>query len=289
MKLNNYLIALLSSSLLLSACSGISDEERLRLELIRQEQARSAAAAAQKEAAEREARVNFRMKDSLRAWKNKEVIAKDGVAVLFKSQDAHFAAQAGEQTLDQDKVYYVRYPLQALRYNYKKQYQALNVVGIRNLPNSQVYSPLFPDSSAAYNPGHSAKSVLEFVLSQDLEKNRMGNEVLMAGGHRWVSTTLNFKDSDSLKNMNTYNFSWVQGVFEDIRWQQSPEVTHQYTKNRQLEIQLGLRFCTLSDRCFMQLDYRGHPTHAVRTEIMSALVVDGKTQKVLAKFINQAE
>lgn len=289
MRLKITLFSLLASSLLMTACSGISEEERLRLEMLRQEQARAAAEAAQKEAAAREERVQFRLKNALSAWNNKETISEDGVAVLFQSRDARFAAQANGQTLDQSKIYYTRYPLQALRYNYKKQYQPLNIVGIRNLPNSQVYSPLFPDSSAQYRPGHTAKSVLEFVLTQDTEKNRMGQDVLMAGGHRWVATTLNFKDLDDLKNMNTFSMSWIQGVFEDIRWEQKPEVTHQFTKNRQLEIQLGFRFCTLTDRCFMDLDYRGNPTHAVRAEVMSILIVDGATQKVLGKFINEAK
>jgi hypothetical protein len=278
--------AIISTAILLAAC-GPSKDDLARLELLSQEQARIAAEQAQKEARERNKRINIRLADADNNWKTKDYLAKEDVQALFSSQDKRFAGLTDDK-LEQQNTYYINYPLQAARYQYKKGFHPFNIVGIRSLPNSGPDSSLFPDEAADYAPGHSAKSVLEFILHQDTEKNRLGQDVLMKNGHRWVATVFNFKNYPALKPMNR-DWQWIAGVFEDIKWQAEPETTHKETENRALEIQLGLRFCTLADRCYSSIDYQGHQTHAVRAEVISVYVGNRETGKVLAKFVREEE
>ena len=279
-------VAICTAAILLAAC-GPSKEELARLELLSQEQARIAAEQAQKEAGERKKRINSRLISADQHWLSKDYLAEKDIQALFSSQDKRFAGLTDDE-LEQQNTYYINYPLQAARYQYKKGFHPFNIVGIRSLPNSGPYSSLFPDEAADYAPGHSAKSVVEFTLHQDSEKNRLGQEVLMKNGHRWVATVLNFKNYSALKPMNR-DWQWIPGVFEDIKWQAAPETTHAQTENRALQVQLGLRFCTLADRCYSNIDYQGHPTHAVRAEVMSIYVGNTETGKVLAKFVRQTE
>jgi hypothetical protein len=278
--------AMISTAILLAAC-GPSKEDLARLELLSQEQARIAAKHAQQEARERKKRITTRLTSADHNWKTKDYLAEQDVQALFSSQDKRFAGLTDAE-LEQQNTYYINYPLQAARYQYKKGFHPFNIVGIRSLPNSGPYSSLFPDEAADYAPGHSAKSVLEFILHQDTEKNRLGQDVLMKNGHRWVATVLNFKNYPALKSMNR-DWQWIAGVFEDIKWQAEPETTHAQTENRALEVQLGLRFCTLADRCYSNIDYQGHQTHAVRAEVMSIYVGNRETGKVLAKFVREEE
>ena len=279
-------VAITIAALFLAAC-GPSKEELARLELLAQEQARTAAEQAQKEANTRKKRINNRLQGADLHWDNKDYLSEENVQALFSSQDKRFAGLTDEE-LEQQNTYFINYPLQAARYDYKKGFHPFNIVGIRSLPNSGPYSSLFPDEAADYAPGHSAKSVVEFALHQDLEKNRLGQNVLMKNGHRWVATVLNFKNYPALKSFNR-DWQWIPGVFEDIKWNASPEKTHAQSDNRTLEVQLGLRFCTLEDRCYSNIDYQGHPTHAVRAEVMSIYVGNRETGKILAKFVRQAE
>lgn len=279
-------VAITTASLLLAAC-GPSKEELARLELLAQEQARIAAQQAQKEAMARKKRITSRLKTADTHWQSKSYITEANVQALFSSQDKRFAGLSDEE-LEQQNTYFINYPLQAARYQYKKGFHPFNIVGIRSLPNSGPYSSLFPDEAADYAPGHSAKSVVEFTLQQDMEKNRLGQDVLMKNGHRWVATVLNFKNYPALKSYNR-DWKWIPGVFEDIKWQAAPEKTHAQSDTRALEVQLGLRFCTLEDRCYSNIDYQGHPTHAVRAEVMSIYVGNKETGKVLAKFVREAE
>jgi len=279
-------VAITTVALLLAAC-GPSKEELARLELLAQEQARIAAEHAQKEAKARKQRINSRLQGADLHWKNKDYLTESNVQALFSSQDKRFAGLTDEE-LEQQNTYFVSYPLQAARYQYKKGFHPFNIVGIRSLPNSGPYSSLFPDEAADYAPGHSAKSVVEFTLQQDLEKNRLGQDVLMKNGHRWVATVLNFKNYPALKSYNR-DWKWIPGVFEDIKWSAAPEKTHAQSDTRALEVQLGLRFCTLEDRCYSNIDYQGHPTHAVRAEVMSIYVGNRDSGKLLAKFVREAE
>jgi hypothetical protein len=279
-------VVITTAALLLAAC-GPSKEELARLELLAQEQARIVAEQAQKEARTRKKRITQRIQGADLHWKNKEYLSEENVQALFSSQDKRFAGLTDEE-LEQKNTYYINYPLQAARYQYKKGFHPFNIVGIRSLPNSGPYSSLFPDEAADYAPGHSAKSVVEFALHQDLEKNRLGQDVLMKNGHRWVATVLNFKNYPALKSYNR-DWQWIPGVFEDIKWNASPEKTHAQSDTRALQVQLGLRFCTLEDRCYSNIDYQGHPTHAVRAEVMSIYVGNSESGKILSKFVREAE
>ena len=273
-------------TILLAAC-GPSKEELARLELLSQEQARIAAEQAQKEARERNKRIDSRLVSASEHWTSKDYLTEAEVQALFSSQDQRFAGLTDAE-LEQQNTYYINYPLQAARYQYKKGFHPFNIVGIRSLPNSGPYSSLFPDEAADYAPGHSAKSVVEFTLHQDSEKNRLGQDVLMKNGHRWVATVLNFKNYPALKPTNR-DWQWIPGVFEDIKWNAAPEKTHAQSDTRALEVQLGLRFCTLEDRCYSNIDYQGHPTHAVRAEVISILVGNSDTGEILAKFVREIE
>jgi hypothetical protein len=279
-------VAITTAALLLAAC-GPSKEELARLELLAQEQARIASEQAQKEASARKKRISNRLQGADLHWGNKEYLTESNIQALFSSQDKRFAGLTDEE-LEQQNTYFISYPLQAARYQYKKGFHPFNIVGIRSLPNSGPYSSLFPDEAADYAPGHSAKSVVEFALHQDLEKNRLGQDVLMKEGHRWVATVLNFKNYPALKSYNR-DWTWIPGVFEDIKWSATPEKTHAQSDTRALEVQLGLRFCTLEDRCYSNIDYQGHPTHAVRAEVMSIYIGNRESGKVLAKFVREAE
>lgn len=273
-------------TLFLAAC-GPSKQELMRLDLLAQEQARAAAEQAEKEAKILQNRLNKRMSAADTHWANKQYLKHNEIIDLFSSQDKRFDGLSDSE-LKQQSTYFVNYPLQAARYQYSKGFHPFNIVGIRSLPDSGPYSNLFPDEAADYAPGHSAKSVVEFVLHQDLEQSRLGQHVLMENGHRWVATVLNFKNYRALKSYNR-EWKWVPGVFEDIKWTAAPEKTHEQTDSRALEVQLGLQFCTQEKRCYTNIDYQGHPTHAVRAEVMSIYVGNRTTGEILAKFVREIE
>ncbi|MGK0249498.1 MAG: hypothetical protein ACI910_002244 [Oleispira sp.] len=285
--MNTVLKVIITTATLLLAACGPSKAEITRFDLLAQEQARVAAEQAQQEANIRNKRIKSRLQSADLHWGNKDYLTEENVQALFSSQDKRFAGLTNEK-LEQQSTYYINYPLQAARYNYKKGFHPFRIVGIRSLPDSGPYSSLFPDEAADYAPGPSAKSVVEFALHQDLEKNRLGQEVLMKNGHRWVATVLNFKNHSTLKVYNR-QWQWIPGVFEDIKWNASPEETHAQSDGRHLEVQLGLRFCTLKDRCFSSIDYQDHPTHAVRAEVISLYVGNRESGEILAKFVRKAE
>ena len=159
-------VIITSAALLLAAC-GPSKEQLARIELLAQEQARIAAEAAQQEASARKMRISTRLQRADIHWKSKAYLSEENVQSLFSSQVLRIAGLT-EEELEQQNTYFINYPLQAARYNYKKGFHPFNIVGIRSLGNSGPYSSLFPDEAADYAPGHSAKSVVEFTLHQDL-------------------------------------------------------------------------------------------------------------------------
>ena len=270
-------LALLFTAALLSACSGPSSEELRRMQLLEAQRAEEAARQAQLEAERRQQRVEQRLNSAHSAISGKQQISNAQIKQVFSAQ--------AENQLSSDKVYYLMYDLQPAKYNYGKAKQSFTIVGMRNLPNSAVYSPLFPDESALYQPGQKAKSVLEFALEEETELNRLGKAVLKPKGQRWVAATLNFKNNNQLKTETT-NWYWEKGLFDDLSWQAAPETTYPHTVDRDLKIQLGFRFCLMQDRCYLDSSYRKHPTHAVRAELMSAIVFNNKTGKVMAEFVN---
>jgi hypothetical protein len=278
-------VTITTATFLLTAC-GPSKAELARFDLLAQKHAHVAAEQAQREANTRNKRINSRLHSADLHWSNKNYLTEEDVQALFSSQDKRFAGLTDEK-LKQQRTYYTNYPLQAAGYNYKKGFHPFRIVGIRSLLNSGPYSSLFPDEAADYAPRQSAKSVVEFTLHQDLERNRLGQEVLMKNGHRWVATVLNFKHYSALEVYNP-QWQWIPGVFEDIKWNASPEKTHAQSAGRHLEVQLGLRFCTLEDRCFSNINYQDHPTHAVRAEVISIYVGNRESGEILARFVRKA-
>ncbi|UXD87879.1 hypothetical protein [Thalassolituus hydrocarboniclasticus] len=276
------MLIILACILTLQACSGPSKEELRRMQLLEAQRAEQAALAAQKEAQEREIRTRQRLSDARTAWQKKTKLSSSQIDNLFGQNPA--------AALSSDKIYYVQFDLQPAKYNYGQNKQSFTIVGMRNLPNSAVYGPLFPDEKAQYQPGQLAKSVLEFALKEETEINRIGQEVLRDRGQRWVAATLNFKSYDSLVNQNnTSKWYWEPGLFDDLSWNITPEAAYPYTSERTLTLQLGLRFCLLTDRCYLDSDYRKHPTHAVRAEVMSVLIASHKNGDILAEFIREKE
>ncbi|MCA6058243.1 MULTISPECIES: hypothetical protein [Thalassolituus] len=278
------MLIILACILTLQACSGPSKEELRRMQLLEAQRAEQAALAAQKEAQEREIRTRERLSDARTAWSKKTQLSQQQINTLFSNSP--------EDDLSSDKIYYVQFDLQPAKYNYGQNKQSFTIVGMRNLPNSAVYGPLFPDEKAQYQPGQLAKSVLEFALKEETEINRIGQEVLRDRGQRWVAAVLNFKNYDSLVNQNNRQsalWRWEPGLFDDLSWDVTPEVAYPYTSERTLSLQLGLRFCLLKDRCYLDSDYRKHPTHAVRAEVISVLVASHKKGEILAEFIREKE
>ena len=273
------LALLMAVATLLSACSGPSNEELRRMQLLKAQQAEAAARQAQQEAEQRQQRIEQRLGGAKKALETKQQLSEQQVQQVFSANP--------EQALSSDQVYYLTYDLQPAKYNYGKAKQSFTLVGMRNLPNSAVYSPLFPDESALYQPGQKAKSVLEFALLEETETNRLGKQVLKAKGQRWVAASLNFKNNGDLKSENR-NWFWEKGLFDDLSWQAAPETTYPHTANRDLKIQLGFRLCLMKDRCYLNSSYRKHPTQAVRAEVLSALVVNQKSGEILAEFINDS-
>ncbi len=277
-------LIILACILTLQACSGPSKEELQRMQLLEAQRAEQAALAAQKEAQERKIRTLERLTDARTAWKKKTQLSQQQINTLFSSSP--------EDGLSSDKIYYIQFDLQPAKYNYGQNKQNFTIVGMRNLPNSAVYGPLFPDEKAQYQPGQLAKSVLEFALKEETEINRIGQKVLRDRGQRWVAAVLNFKNYDSLVNQTSNQgtlWRWEPGLFDDLSWDVTPEVAYPYTSERTLSLQLGLRFCLLKDRCYLDSDYRKHPTHAVRAEVISVLVASHKKDEILAEFIREKE
>lgn len=271
---------LIAISTLISACSGPSSEELRRMQLLEAQRAEQAARQAQLEAERRQQRIDSRLTSAQQALSKKTTLSDQQIDQLFSNNP--------EQHLSADQLYYHIFDLQPARYNYGKAKQSFTLVGMRNLPNSAVYSPLFPDESALYQPGQKAKSVLEFALREETELNRIGQPVLKAKGQRWVAATLNFKNSDILQS-DQRSWFWEKGLFEDLSWQVAPEVSYPHTAERDLKIQLGFRLCLMKDRCYLESQYRKHPTYAVRAEVLSAMVFNQKTGELMATFINEGE
>lgn len=264
-------------ALLISACSGPSSEELRRMQLLEAQRAETAARQAQLEAERRQQRYQDRQSSAHTASQTNNQLSEQQIHHIFSATP--------EQSLSSDKIYYLTYDLQPAKYNYNSSKQSFTLVGMRNLPNSGIYSQLFPDESALYQPGQKAKSVLEFALKEETERNRLGKYVLKDKGQRWVAASLNFKNNQQLTSANPQWF-WEKGLFDDISWKVAPEVSYPHTANRDLKIQLGFRLCLMKDRCYLNSTYRQHPTHAVRAEVLSALVVNQKSGEILAEFIN---
>ena len=187
-----YGLLVITCLLTITACSGPSKEELRRMQMLEAQRAEQAALEAQREAAAQEARVRSRKAEALSAWQRQQTIPAADINTLF-------SADAGQQ-FHPGQTYFVQFELQAAKYNYSDNKQSFTLVGMRNLPNSAVYGPLFPDDQAQYQPGQLAKSVLEFALKEETGENRLGQQILRPRGQRWVAATLNFKTYNILQS-----------------------------------------------------------------------------------------
>lgn len=281
---------ILISSLLSSACSGPSKEELRRMQLLQAQRAELAAQQAQQAALRRQQIRNERIQAADQALaalhtptqkkQTQQIPAQERIKLIFSDQK--------NATLPPGDTYFQIFQLQPAKYNYAQNKQSFSIVGMRNLPDSKVYSPLFPDESARYQPGQKAKSVLEFTLLEETELNRLGQPLLKENGNRWVAATLNIKNSSSLSNKHA-DWVWEPGLFEDLSWLTAPEISYPYTAKRELQIQIGFRLCQRKNRCYLNSDYQQHPTQAVRAEVLSAVVFNTRTHEVLARFISEVE
>jgi len=267
---------LILCALTITAC-GPSKEELRRQQLLEAQRMEEARLEAERLAAERDARIQERLNDARDGWTSERYLTDSDIDTLF-SGDITRDMRAG-------KTYFIELELQAAKYNYGDRKQSFVIVGMRNLPNSEVYSPLFPDKNAAYQPGQKAKSVLEFTLKNEQVENRLGQMVEKDDGRRWVAATLNFKDYDVLTTMQS-SWRWEPGLFEDLSWFISPEKAYEHTSERSLTMQIGFRFCPL-ERCRIKHTYRKHPITAIRTDIMSILVGNRASGQVLAEFVRE--
>jgi len=274
------MLRIISLSLILvfiAGCSGQSTAELRRLQMLEAQRAEEATREAQKLAAERDTRIQTRLNDAHNAWENDRNLTSIDITSLFENHGAQLTA---------GKTYFVEFELQAARYNYGEDKQSFTIVGMRNLPSSKVYSPIFPDENALYQPGQKAKSVLEFTLRDEKEENQMAQLVEREDGQRWVAAVLNFKDYESLVTLQN-SWRWEPGLFDDISWHVPPEVAYPQTSSRSLSMQIGFRFCPL-DRCYLDSNYRKHAIHGVRADVISIAIGNRDTDNILAEFVRDA-
>ncbi len=270
------LVTLLLCLLTIAGC-GPSKEELLRQQLLEAQRLEEARKEAERLAAERDARIQSRLNEAREAWDTSNYL--DGAMI-----DGLFDGKLTKE-LRAGTTRFVEFELQAAKYNYGAGKQSFVIVGMRNLPNSKVYSAIFPDENAAYQPGQIAKSVLEFTLKNETELNRLSQTVEKEDGQRWVAAALNFKDYPSLVTMQS-SWRWEPGLFEDISWHVSPEKAYEFTNERALTMQIGFRFCPLQ-RCRLEHQYRQHPIHAIRSDIVSVVIGHRGTDSVLAEFVRE--
>lgn len=251
--------------LTLTGCSGPSKEELLRQQLLEAQRAEAAAAAARREAEAREQRIQERLQQALSVLQNGQEL---------KDTDIHRIFQSAQQTGDR-ATRFVRLELQPAKYNYADKKQSFSVVGMRQVRNEEAFSGL--------QSHFSTPSQLELTLWAETEINRVGQSVTRAGGQRLTVATDNVKQSDSLKNFSQHWY-WEAGLFDDLSWNISPEEAWELTSGRNVQVQVGLRFCPLAD-CRINYVHQGNPTRAIKADIISLLILDGRTNQVLAEFI----
>lgn len=261
-----------------SACSQHSHEEKMRLQLAEQQRQEQLAQLAEQAQHAQEQRILQRRQH-----------AQAHAQWHIKNRDNHtienpFDAQI--KTLTGSKTYFYTFDLLAERYQYQTQQQPFTLVGLRTVANNAHYTQLLPDESARFQGEARIPSVLEFVLQQDKTLNRLQQYVAKPNGQRWVAVTENIKQTPLLLAL-TPEWQWDRGLVTDLTWQTTPEDAHKRTGDRQLQAHIGFRFCTLNN-CRIDTLYQDHPTHAIRAEIMSVLIVHPPSGAILAEFIRAA-
>ena len=257
--------------LLLTAC-GPSPEALRRQQMLEAQRAEAARLEAERKARERDQRIEQRLSEAKTVWNTAQYTDPDVFRGLFSDTDFDFG-----------KVYFFSIPVQAQEYNYGEGKQSFLITDLRTLSNSQIYSALFPDVSAAYQPGQKAQPVLELILQNERYTNSLEIEVERPHGRRWVAAVEDFKTGKTLHPMQS-DWRWEPGLFEDISWLINPERAYEYTRSRGLTMQVGLRFCPLQ-RCRTEYEYREHPVEAVRAQVISLIIGNSPRGEVLARFV----
>lgn len=254
---------LLGAVLLLSGC-GPSKEEVLRLQMLEAQRA-AAAEAARAEAEAREQRVKERLQQAYQALQHQHSLSDRDIQALF----------AQTSRIDPLATYFVSRELQPAKYSYGDQKQRFSVVGLRRI-----------SAGDAYPAATAATPQLELALFTETELNRLHQPVTKAGGQRLTVVVGNFKQQPLLRNLSR-NWHWEAGLFDDLRWDTSPEQAWALTSGRDVRIQFGLR---LRPENLHQQRYihQEHPTHSLQAEVISILVTDGRSGQVLAEFIREA-
>ena len=259
------------SILFLTAC-GPSPDALRRQQMLEAQRAETARIEAERRAREREQLISTRMSEAKATWNNGGYTGTGTLPSLFNDTGFEF-----------NRVYYFSIPLQSQEYNYAEGKQSFLITDLRNLTDNQIYSSLFPDVSADYQPGHKAEPVLELILDKVTYVNSLEQQVERENGRRWVAAVADFKSRKTLHPLQS-DWKWEPGLFEDISWLVNPERAYEYTRTRGLTMQIGLRFCPL-DRCRTEYEYRNHPVEAVRAEVISLMLGDIKSHEVLAEFV----
>lgn len=257
--------------LFLTAC-GPSPEALRRQQMLEAQRAEAARLEAERKAREREQRISQRLGEARTVWVASSFTDPDEFRSLFTDADFDFG-----------QIYYFSIPVQAQEYNYSEGKQSFLITDLRTLSDSQIYRDLFPDVSAAYQPGQKAQPVLELILQNERYTNSLEIEVERPHGRRWVAAVEDFKTEKTLHPMQS-DWQWEPGLFEDISWLINPERAYEYTRSRGLTMQVGLRFCPLQ-RCRTEYEYRDHPVEAVRAQVISLMIGNSPGGEVLARFV----
>lgn len=250
------LLGLIVLSLLLTGC-GPSKQEILRMQALEAQRIAAEEAAARKAAAQREQRIIERRQLAYETLQDQAVLKKDEIKQLF-SQPAN---------INLSDTYFFKIDLQPEKYNYDEKHQNFTIIGMRRLSLSSAFSDLIQQWNS--------RTGLEITLLAESDTN-----------DELVTLIPNVKERTLLENKNP-NWSWDKGLFTDFIWRVSPEKAWDLTSERSAYLQVGLRFCN-NQNCIKRYSHNGKTIQGIGAEVMSILVVDGRTQKALAEFIRPA-
>lgn len=259
-------IILIMAALFISAC-GPSKEEILRLQLLEQQRI-AAELAAQREAEARELRIQQRSQEAHSAFKKNASLTAKQWQQLF-NQPHDFKAE---------QIYFAKISLQAARYSYADKHQVFSIIGMRPVANQTPYATILANSKKS--------SFLELTLFSETELNRVNQEVAKEGGQRLAVAFDNIKKQPLLRGSNS-QWRFDDALFHDLRWSVSPEQAWEVTSGRDAYVQVGLRICA-TPQCQVRYTYQSQPTLGLQADVISLLVIDGKSQQVLTEFVREA-
>lgn len=267
-------ILLISLCISVTACGPSKDELRRQqiLEIQRKEQLRIEA---EQLAAERDVKVQARLNEARNAWNKSRHMTNNDINAVFDS------SKASERYAT--TTHYVELELQAAKYNYKERKQSFVIVGVRNPGNDEIYRGLF----SAFQPSNQndSDSILELTVKDQKIENRLGQLVEKPNGQRWIAAIKSFKYHNTLATIQS-SWRWESSPFEDISWFISPEDAFEHTKDRALTVQVGLRFCPI-EQCRTKYNSGDHPVNVVKADVISILVGNRATGRVLSEFVRE--